>query len=151
MGEDTVARTVRRRPRPAPGPAGSVGVTFVAGDQYRIAVRGHETGADQPVEAGGEDLAPTPVELFVGSLAACVGFYAGRFLARHGMSREGLEVRAEYEMADDRPARVAGVRMHVTVPPGMSGSQLKALYAVMSHCTVHNSLRQPPEVRISMD
>jgi uncharacterized OsmC-like protein len=42
---------------------------------------------DQPTTAGGEDAAMTPVELLVASLGSCVAFYAGRYLARHGLNR----------------------------------------------------------------
>ena len=44
----------------------------------RVSVRGHELATDQPVADGGDDTAPTPTEMFVGALAACVGYYAGR-------------------------------------------------------------------------
>jgi len=80
---------------------------FVAGEAYEVTVRGHRLVVDQPADAGGQDSAPTPTELFVASLASCVAFYAGRFLTRHGYSRDGLAVSAGYEMASDRPARVS--------------------------------------------
>ncbi|MFE9028369.1 OsmC family protein [Streptomyces iakyrus] len=38
--------------------------------------------------------APTPVELLVAAVASCAAHYAGRYLDRHGESREGLSVRA---------------------------------------------------------
>ena len=57
-----------------------------------MAVRGHRIMADRPSEAGGEDSAATPTELFVASLATCAAFYAGRYLTRHGYSRDGLGV-----------------------------------------------------------
>lgn len=66
------------------GDAGTVDVRFVTGESYEFAVRGHRMLVDQPPEAGGEDEAPTPTELFVASLATCVAFYAGRYLTRHG-------------------------------------------------------------------
>ena len=61
-------------------------VRFVSGEAYEVAVRGHRVLVDQPAYVGGEDSAPTPTELFVASLATCVGFYAGRYLTRHGFS-----------------------------------------------------------------
>src|SRR6266508_4543566 len=63
--------------------------THLHGDAYEIQIRGHRLTVDQPVEAGGANLGPTPTELFAASLAACVGFYAGRFLRRHGLAVEG--------------------------------------------------------------
>ena len=125
-------------------------VRFVAGEAYEVAVRGHRVLVDQPADAGGQDSAPTPTELFVASLAACVAFYAGRFLTRHGYSRDGLAVSVGYEMATDRPARVGGIRLTVRVPAGVPPQRWTALRAVVSHCTVHNSLASPPPVSIDL-
>jgi len=123
---------------------------FVAGEAYEVTVRGHRLVVDQPADAGGQDSAPTPTELFVASLASCVAFYAGRFLTRHGYSRDGLAVSAGYEMASDRPARVSSVRLAVRVPADLPPERWAALRAVASHCTVHNSLASPPSVTIDL-
>jgi putative redox protein len=123
---------------------------FVAGEAYEVTVRGHRLVVDQPADAGGQDSAPTPTELFVASLASCVAFYAGRFLTRHGYSRDGLAVSAGYEMASDRPARVSSVRLAVHVPADLPPRRWAALQAVVSHCTVHNSLASPPSVTIDL-
>lgn len=125
-------------------------VEFVSGESYRIAVRGHRIVADQPVDTGGQDEAPTPTELFVGSLAACVAYYAGRYLTRHGYDRDGLGVHVVYRMATDRPARVTGIRLTVRVPDSLPAERLPALKAVISHCTVHNSLITPPTIDIDL-
>ena len=125
-------------------------VRFVAGEAYEVAVRGHRLVVDQPADAGGRDSAPTPTELFVASLAACVAFYAGRFLTRHGYSRDGLAVSMGYSMTSDRPARVSGIRLRVRVPAGLPPQRRAALRAVVSHCTVHNSLASPPSVTIDL-
>ncbi|MFF5015015.1 OsmC family protein [Streptomyces sp. NPDC001165] len=91
---------------------------------------------------------PTPGEVLVVSLASCVAYYAGRFFERHHLDREQLRVLADFTMADDRPARIASVRLRVLVPHELSGARLEALRAVVDHCTVHNTLRQPPEIQI---
>lgn len=132
------------------GDAQEMDVRFMAGESYEVRVRGHRLVVDQPTGAGGQDAAPTPTELFVASLATCVAFYAGRFLTRHGYSRDGLAVSAEYEMASDRPARVSSVRLAVRVPADLPPGRWAALRAVVSHCTVHNSLAVPPPVTIDL-
>ena len=83
-------------------------VAHQGGDRFRIRVRGHEIDVDQPVGDGGEDTAPTPTELFVAGLASCVAFYARRYLARHGLPADGLEVTAEYETWQPARARRRG-------------------------------------------
>jgi uncharacterized OsmC-like protein len=125
-------------------------VQFVGGESYEVAVRGHRVLVDQPVEDGGSDGAPTPTELFVASLATCVAFYAGRYLTRHGCSRDGLAVEVAFELATDRPARVSRVRLTVRVPADVPEERRPALAAVVSRCTVHNSLTSPPEVVIDL-
>lgn len=125
-------------------------IGFVAGEAYEITVRGHRIMVDQPAEAGGGDLAPTPTELFVASLASCIAFYAGRYLTRHGCDRTGLAVSATYDLATSRPARVSGMRIIVKVPTGLPHERWPALAAVVNRCTVHNTLHDPPEVSIEL-
>jgi len=125
-------------------------VRYVAGESYEVSVRGHRVLVDQPAEAGGLDAAPTPTELFVASLATCVAFYAGRYLTRHGYGRDGLAVSAGFDMATDRPARVTGIRLTVRAPADLPAARRPALHAVVSHCTVHNSLASPPSVAIDL-
>lgn len=125
-------------------------VRFVAGEAYEVAVRRHRVRVDQPAEVGGEDTGPTPTELFVAALGTCVAFYAGQYLTRHGYSREGLGVSVDYDMADDRPARVAAVRLTVRLPADLPAERRPALRAVAGHCTVHNSLVNPPAVSIEL-
>lgn len=121
------------------------------GDRYRVRIRGHELVVDQLTEDGGEDAGPTPTELFVAGLASCVAFYAGRFLHRHRLPTEGLTVECSFAFAEDRPARVGKVAIAVHLPEGFPEERRAALLAVVEHCTVHNSLRQPPEVEIALE
>jgi uncharacterized OsmC-like protein len=129
----------------------AMSVHFIAAERYQVAVRGHRFAVDQPVEDGGNDSAPTPVELFIASLVTCVAFYAGRYLTRHGYPRDGLGVSVSYDMAQDRPARVAAIRMTVQVPAQLPAGRWAALQAVAAHCTVHNSLVNPPVVSINLE
>ncbi|MCK2214434.1 OsmC family protein [Actinomadura sp. ATCC 31491] len=140
------AAAVERRATP---PAEVIEVAHAGGEAYAIAVRQHPLLCDQGPDLDGDDSAGTPTELFVASLAACAAFYAGRYLDRHGLPRDGLRVTAGYILAADRPARVAEIRLRVSAP-GVPEQRRAGLLAVASHCTVHNSLRQPPEVTVEL-
>jgi putative redox protein len=125
-------------------------VCFRTGESYEIRVGPHRVVVDQPEGLGGQDAAPTPTELFVASLAGCVAFYAGRYLTRHGLSRDGLGVSARFEMAGDRPSRVSAISVTVRVPAGFPEGRRDAFQAVVSHCTVHNSLTNPLAVKVTL-
>jgi uncharacterized OsmC-like protein len=126
----------------------SIQVTPVKNKSYRVEVGRHTLTIDQPKEAGGDGEGPTPVELFVASLAACVAHYAGSYLARHGLSADGLLVDADFAMADDSPARVASVSLAITPPVGLPENRRAGMLAVASHCTLHNTLYQPPQIDV---
>ena len=122
-------------------------VRHLGGDRFTVAVRGHDIVVDQPLDAGGEDSAPTPTELFVAGLAACVAFYARRFCARHDIDPTGLEVTTGYAIGG-RPAQVTELTVAITPPAALPPERRDASLAVASHCTVHNTLENPPAVRI---
>jgi uncharacterized OsmC-like protein len=125
-------------------------VRHVSGDEFLANVRGHELRLDQPIDAGGTDVGPTATELFVTGLVGCVAHYARGFLARHGIDPEGLTVTGDWAMAADRPARVSQVSVEIQPPQGFPAQKRAALLAVASHCTVHNSLTQPPRVSVQV-
>ena len=116
------------------------------GDRFELVVRGHAFTVDQPAPDGGDE-GPTPVEVFVAGLAACVGVLARRYLARHDLPAAGLAVTAGWSTTA-RPTRVSAIRVVITPPPGLAPARLRGLLAVASHCTVHNSLAVPPDVSV---
>ena len=119
-------------------------------DTFVLGIRGHRVVVDQPKEAGGDDLGPTPTELFVASLAGCVGFYAERYLRRHGLPDEGLCVKGSFAMSEDRPPRVASVELRVIPPAPIAADRMAALQRVVEHCTVHNSIRMAPDITVQV-
>ena len=124
-------------------------VRYLQGDRLTAAVRGHEFTVDQPVADGGEDLAPTPTDLFVSGLATCVGFYAERYLRRHDLDPTGLVIECDYDFSEVGPARVSEIRIAVTAP-GLPETRREAFARVIEHCTVRNSLVQPPTVAMDL-
>jgi putative redox protein len=125
-------------------------VRHLGDDRFAVDVRGHEILVDQPVDAGGEDTAPTPTELFVAGLASCVAFYARRYLKRHDIDPAGLAVAADYVIGG-RPARVTELAVHITPPDALPDERREAFLAVASHCTVHNTLTEAPQIRITLE
>jgi uncharacterized OsmC-like protein/LmbE family N-acetylglucosaminyl deacetylase len=145
LGETERLRWLRR----APADQTQMLVRHDDGDRFTIAIRGHEVVVDQPVAIGGDDLGPTPTELFVASLASCVGFYARRYLARHRLDATGLRVEVAWDMAT-KPSRVGDLTLRVVVPAGIPEERRAGLLAQARHCTVHNTLHTPPEVAIDL-
>lgn len=126
----------------------AVTVRHVCADRYWVETRGHVVVTDQP-RANGVEMGPTPVELLVMALAACAAHYAVGYLREQGLPCDGLRVETEWTMRPD-PPRIG--RMELTVvPPVALDAELRAgMLAAVDRCTVHNTLREPPTVRIGV-
>jgi uncharacterized OsmC-like protein len=129
--------------------AAPIVVTHMTGDRFAIRIRDHTLAVDQPVAVGGMDAAPTPTELFVSALAACVAHYARGYLVRHHIDETGLRVTARFQVSG-RPPRITAVQVQVTPPPALPVERYPAFRAVAAACTLHNTLYEPPTVSIEL-
>jgi len=127
-------------------------ITYRGGTRFDVSNGTHTLVTDQPTEDGGSDAGMTPVELFVGSLASCVGYFVGRYCARHKIPSEGLTIDAEWSMAE-QPHRVGAVtlRVHLPAEAALPREQRERLLKVAHGCTVHQSLAVPPKVNIQLN
>jgi putative redox protein len=64
---------------------------------------GHALVTDTPVESGGLNSAPTPMELVIMALAGCTGVDVVSLLEGMRQPLRALDISAEYERADDHP------------------------------------------------
>ena len=125
-------------------------VTYHGGTRYDVVSGTHRLITDQPVEDGGHNAGMSPVELFVGSVASCVGYFVGQFCARHAISRDGLRVDAEWTMAEG-PHRVGAIALAIHLPHRVAPDLRERLLKVAHACTVHQSLAGSPEVSITLN
>jgi len=125
-------------------------VLYHGGTRYDILSGKHRVVTDQPVADGGQDAGPSPVELFVGSIASCIGYFVGRFCARHDIPQEGLSVEAEWSMTEN-PHRVGQVDISIHLPHRLTAELKDRLLKVAHGCTVHQSLTLAPTVGIRLN
>jgi uncharacterized OsmC-like protein len=125
-------------------------VAYYGGTRYDITSGKHRIVTDQPVADGGQDAGMSPVELFIGSVASCVGYFVGRFCARHDIPRDGLSVDAEWETAEN-PHRVGHIILAIHLPHRLTPDQKERLLKVAHGCTVHQSIAVAPTVAIQLN
>lgn len=125
-------------------------VAYHSGARYDITSGKHRVVTDQPIEDGGQDAGMRPVELFVGALASCVGYFVGRYCDRHQISTKGLRVEAEWTMAE-QPHRVGQVTLAIQLPHRVTAEQSEQLLKVANGCTAHQSLSVPAGVAIELN
>ena len=119
--------------------------SYHGGTRFDILSGKHRVVTDQPTADGGQDAGLSPVELFVGSLASCVGYFVGKFCTRHDIPQEGLSVEAEWTMTEN-PHRVGHVDVSIHLPHRITPELKDRLLKVAHPCTVHQTLSQAPTV-----
>lgn len=124
-------------------------VEYAGGRKLIARHRGLQVLSDQPESGGGENTAMTPTELFVASLALCVGAFVVYFAQRHDIRLEGMKIETDYQMSDG-PRRVGAIQVRVHMPGPVSERHQAALQRAAEHCVVHNTLHEPPDVVISV-
>ena len=125
-------------------------VAYHGGTRHDITSGSHHVVTDQPVEDGGQNAGMSPVELFVGSVASCVGYFVGRFCARHQIETQGLRIDAEWTMAEN-PHRVGTIGLAVYLSHRLSAEQEERLLKVAHGCTVHQSIAAALAVTIALN
>lgn len=123
---------------------------YHGGTRYDITCGQHRIVTDQSAEGGGQDAGMSPVELFVGSVASCVAYFIGQFCARHQISREGLSVDADWEIAE-QPHRVGRIEIVIHLPHRISAELKERLLKIAHGCTVHQSIASALTITITLN
>ena len=63
----------------------------------------------------------------------------------------GTQVRTGRSRGSRALARIGSIHLRVIVPAGLPVGLVRPLRSVVSHCNVHNTLREPPTVDIQID
>jgi putative redox protein len=96
----------------------------------------HWLETDEPEDLGGEDTAPTPLDLLPAALASCVVTTIRMFARRKGWELD--EIGADVTI--DREVRPAQCTIAVRLPQDLSEEQRRRLEQVAKACAVHRTL-----------
>jgi len=91
----------------------------------------------------------SPFDLFLASIATCMGFYALRFLQERSLSSEGLQLTLEPVREGDGK-RVTLLRIAVQLPPGFPEKYLSAIERAIDHCAVKKTITEPPRFELTV-
>jgi putative redox protein len=122
-------------------------VTHEGGLRFGARIRTHRIVTDQSVRAGGDDSAPSPLELIPAALGSCVALYVHQFCTSRGLPSDGLRVEVTPRYAAG-PSRIAELAVRVCLPAELPPHAAEMLERVVRSCPVHNTLA--PSVAISV-
>ena len=120
-----------------------------------ITVGAHVLQADEPGDAGGSDVGPSPYELLLGALGACTSITVRMYAERKKWPLEGVRVRLSHAKAhaEDCVACETEVRMidridlEITFLGPLSEDQRLRLMEIANHCPIHHTLTSQVQIR----
>lgn len=127
--------------------------------QVEISDGRHAWYADEAFDVGGEDTAPSAVDLLLGALAACKVITAHLYARRKQWPLESAEVAVKMskvfardcdDCTSDPDAKVSIIESHVTFHGDLSAEQRERLAEIADRCPVHRTLTGEVKIRTKL-
>tara|TARA_B100000315_G_scaffold172011_1_gene160523 strand:+ start:283 stop:687 length:405 start_codon:yes stop_codon:yes gene_type:complete len=118
-------------------------VTFPGGKRVDAEYKNFLIKTDQPVDVGGEGSAPSPFDLFLASLATCVGYYALSFCQSRDIPTEKASVVIRTEK-NSGTKMIEKVNIELRLPPEFPDKYQQAVIKSVNQCAVKEHIFKPP-------
>jgi len=127
-----------------------ISVDYLGGMSFKATCGEHDVMIDLPQAFGGSDKAATPLQLFLSSLASCVGVYVASYAKNAGLNAKGMQIKINADKMQN-PARLDNIKMIVSMPNAQVGERRNAIFAVAKKCLIHNTLSNHPKMEIDLE
>ena len=124
-------------------------VAFPGGAAVEASAKGHTIRTDQPAPFG-SDSAPAPFDLFIASIATCMGYYALRFCQERAIPTEGLGLSVE-TVRDPEKKRLSTIKASLKLPPGFPEKYAGAIQRAVDQCAVKKHMVEPPAFELTVN
>lgn len=126
----------------------AVALTHYRGEMlFETEVGSQRIVTDVTPPMGGKGRAPTPPDLFVVSLGACVAAFVAHYCEQQGIDTRDLSVETAFEKTE-KPTILTNFQVDVRLPHAECGDRQAAVQRVADHCIIHETLQHLKEVQI---
>lgn len=144
LGEEAERRT-EEEPEP---PENDVRVRSVSGLAQDIRIGRHRLRADEPIAVGGSGSGPTPYQLLLAGLGACISMTLELYAKRKEWPLEGVEVRLRHSKihAEDcrdcetKEGKIDRIEKELRMAGPLDDEQRERLHEISRRCPVHRTL-----------
>ena len=116
-------------------PAGGLALETAIGD--------YTVRTDQPVKDGGGGTAPSPSDLFLASIAACVGYYVLDFCLERKIPTAEIGVLMRTHKNEEKKL-MDRIELEITLPPEFPDKYEKAVVRAAELCWVKKHIQNAP-------
>jgi ribosomal protein S12 methylthiotransferase accessory factor len=124
-------------------------ITFTGNKKVDAHFQGFTLKSDQPVADGGDNTAPSPLEIFLASISMCAGFYIVAFCESRSIPTDNITM-VQTIMRNDTTHRVEKMNIDIVLPPNFPEKYKSAIVKAAQSCSVKKFLDAPPEIQIAI-
>jgi len=126
----------------------TVTAELTSGTAVHLADGRHNWVSDQPPDAQGTDLGPSPYELLLGALASCTCVTLALYCRHKGIELHSVRAVYTHEVrSDGGQAAIDRITGDVRIVGKFDDAQRKRLADIARRCPVHNTLRAGVAIR----
>lgn len=144
---------MQRRDRPVPREARltltTISVRHIEGYQVEAVGATHAVRIDLPTDRGGDGAGMAIGEAFLGSLGACTLLTVLHYCRANELQLTGIRIDVSSDLAE-HPKRIGRIVQRLTLEGDLTSRQRETLERVAHGCSIHNTLRMPPELVLEL-
>jgi putative redox protein len=122
-------------------------ITFEGGKVVTAHTRGHHIRTDQPLDNGGENVAPTPFDLYLASIGTCAGIYIKSFCDNRQIATDNIRIIQKTKF-DKESGLPVDITIDIKLPPDFPEKYKASVVNVAELCKVKKSIANPPVFKI---
>jgi ribosomal protein S12 methylthiotransferase accessory factor len=127
-------------------------IKYEGGKKFLAENRGHKVVIDRATDPGETGQGPTPTELFIDGLGACVGMYVISYCKSAGINMEGLTIKVDWEKElKKKPYHIKNIDIKISLPNAEIGARKAALLKIAESCLIHQTIKGSPDIRVDME
>ncbi|HVA98276.1 MAG TPA: alpha/beta fold hydrolase [Bacteroidia bacterium] len=123
-----------------------------------VVARKHLWIADEPTDAGGNDLGPTPYELLSSALATCTAITLKMYAKRKNWKTGEIKVMVEHgrkyaddcEYCDNNSKLIEVFKRTIVLDDGLDAEKKNRLHQIADHCPVHKTLSKSSKIETTI-
>jgi putative redox protein len=127
----------------------AIDIYFNGNKKVNAVIDGFTVTTDQPVQAGGDNSAPTPFNMFLASLGTCAGIYIKGFCDQRGIDSKDIRIVMDYNY-DPIQKMIVKFIMRVHVPADFPEQYEAAVIKSAALCAVKRHLNPIIENEITI-
>ncbi len=125
-------------------------IKVVLGENQKVDAhyKGFVIQTDQSKSSGGDGAHPSPLDLFLASIATCAGYYVKSFCQQRDISEEGIQI-VQTMHRNSETRMIENIDLEIILPDGFPEKYRQSIIKAAEACSVKKHIAQAPAFSVT--